>query len=1498
MGDPEVGPVTSGLVISQAAAYADSFVKSRSIDNARWLKAEQLTGELIKRIQGTPSSEERRKDVTDYVVYLIRTCFDCEVYHYGSVPLKTYLPDGDIDLTIVSRDPQLKDIWYKKVRKRLEEAERNQEGKFRVKEIQYIDAEVKLIKCHVENIVVDISFNQFGGLCTFCFLEEVDRWIGKNHVFKRSVILIKAWCYYDVMILGAHHALISTYALETLVLYIFHVFHPSLRGPLEVLLRFLEVFSKFDWQKYAVSVRGPVLLSSLPEIIVESPRRDGGELLLNKDFLDACVQEYGVGQDSSQGRAFTAKHLNVVDPLRSGNNLGRSVNRANFTRIISALKANAKNLLQVLLDPSKDIDEYFEDKKAGFFKRTQSRLDQFEQKRPDAATTRYEGLHYHIYQNGFSNGNFDNGHASQSSLAETNNVEPNLSCAVNDTTVVGRASSESTFDGGVLGGTISNSSSVPESSYISGFAGGKGSLTKGEAVAKPSGLLTKSSIDSVIGSTDKASKASKQQDDGRGSFGSSTQSSEGRDFASSVDDFAWRASVANRSSYTQTNFDSNGAVVSSSESPSSESSRGSVSTSNEGVYEGVRISTNHSIESDASRRSSWVGEHASYVPTSGVLDGQGYAQQRGQDSVTRGPIPVSFSQVQVTMPHSVQMPMHLATSLPVSQTITGPTPSFGLHVGNINSSSIIGESPPGIGSRVGPYMLPRGPAVPPLPPGFFLGSPYLSTMGEMPNVASRIPTSYPVQQGDEQSFEQHQLWQQMEAVQLHGHGYFRPISTINAALPSPQFLNTENSVVMSSAPAVVTSGPSHHPVNLPAPRSPALSSTGSRNTHSGGGANPESLARTSHAEDVPEDEIGKYLTDHGEIGDPYASGDNSHIGSEAGARAIKNTKSGKEKRLPKVKSASNDDAVAVGVSDVGMPSVSGEESSGHQPIQAIADDTVQMRQGHPQLISVTGPTLGPSIYPYLLSSSLPHGTGFVAPEFSSYPPPMVLTPKSFPSQTSIQPSSLPVGIPNSSSNSSWLPTAELVNGASNYPTKQRPRPAENAPLPPPSVYFPTGNPYLSTYNTANANWGYVVTPSPDQTYHPELYSGMHLSKPFDSYSDVSASQGDDSRLRFPQQVRAGVGERLRAAVVSTSEAATTDERTSDTLDSNFVSGDLLRGDLNSNLRHLDFARWCQSPRVPIPLQTNAAQSPRYYPWEGPGRPLAPFWNYAHGIVHGPSSVAPMRMVVFPRSFTGPGSYSSEELPKSHGGTGTYLPNPRPHFIRDRQSAGNGRNQHGGYSQDRGDRVDRDANQGQGQRPRGSGRGQSKYEARPQSSNGSVERNNADLKAGERSRDRDSHKQNEGQRRNPTVSGTGTAFASPIIGVSPVMTIPQVPAGLPVEMYSVPNMTVNGNSSTSGTVAGTIPSVMATNQLKFGSIGEGQDMVRQAGSEVDNGAGHTSSLRPLEQVNAQTSPGLAGLSLASGDGSSQGPSSPKQRVVQGAYQLKEEDFPPLSSRGQH
>ncbi|CAJ1961282.1 unnamed protein product [Sphenostylis stenocarpa] len=348
---PPIGMLPNGLLPNEAAPVM------RVLDMERWLKAEERTAELIACIQPNPPSEERRHAVAVYVQRLIMKCFPCQVFTFGSVPLKTYLPDGDIDLTAFSKNQNLKDAWAHQVHDMLQNEEKDENAEFHVKEVQYIQAEVKIIKCLVENIVVDISFNQLGGLCTLCFLEEVDNLIGQNHLFKRSVILIKAWCYYESRILGAHHGLISTYALETLVLYIFHVFNNSFAGPLEVLYRFLEFFSKFDWDNFCVSLWGPVPISSLPDVTAEPPRKDGGDLLLSKLFLDACSSVYAVfpaGQEN-QGQPFTSKHFNVIDPLRVNNNLGRSVSKGNFFRIRSAFAFGAKRLARLLDCPQEDL---------------------------------------------------------------------------------------------------------------------------------------------------------------------------------------------------------------------------------------------------------------------------------------------------------------------------------------------------------------------------------------------------------------------------------------------------------------------------------------------------------------------------------------------------------------------------------------------------------------------------------------------------------------------------------------------------------------------------------------------------------------------------------------------------------------------------------------------------------------------------------------------------------------------------------------------------------------------------------------------------------------------------------------------------------------------------------------------------------------------------------------------------------------------------------------
>ncbi|KAJ7961102.1 PAP/OAS1 substrate-binding domain superfamily [Quillaja saponaria] len=356
-------PEPNGTLLEERPSYSlspssSSFCNQTVIAEEYLQRAEAAADGIIAQVHPTVESENRRKAVIDYVHKLIRDCLGCEVFPFGSVPLKTYLPDGDIDLTAFGGF-NFEEALASEVCAILEREEKNSVAEFIVKDVQLIRAEVKLVKCLVQNIVVDISFNQLGGLCTLCFLEEVDDLIGKDHLFKRSIILIKAWCYYESRILGAHHGLISTYALETLVLYIFHLFNRSLDGPLAVLYKFLEYFSKFDWDNYCISLYGPVRVSSLPEIITETTENGGRDLLLSHDFLKRCTETFSVPSRGFEttSRAFHPKHLNIVDPLKENNNLGRSVSKGNFYRIRSAFTYGARKLGNILSQPEDNIDE-------------------------------------------------------------------------------------------------------------------------------------------------------------------------------------------------------------------------------------------------------------------------------------------------------------------------------------------------------------------------------------------------------------------------------------------------------------------------------------------------------------------------------------------------------------------------------------------------------------------------------------------------------------------------------------------------------------------------------------------------------------------------------------------------------------------------------------------------------------------------------------------------------------------------------------------------------------------------------------------------------------------------------------------------------------------------------------------------------------------------------------------------------------------------------------
>ncbi|KAL8171443.1 hypothetical protein V2J09_023247 [Rumex salicifolius] len=337
---------------SSSSSSASNF-HPEDVGAEHWETADSMADEILTLIQPTAMSERRRKEIIEYIQILFGASYGIKVFPFGSVPLKTYLPDGDIDLSAVCNNgvEHLSSIFCS-----LLQNEATTNPRIQVTNVHSVPAQVKVVKCHVEGIPVDICFNQIDGLCALSFLEQVDQLIGKNHLYKRSVILVKAWCFYEGRLLGANYGLISTYALETMVAHIINLFHSSLHSPLAVLYKFLGYYSELDWENHCVAIDGLVPISSLPEVVA-TPPDNSDEMLLSAEFLKKCREAYSfaTGINQTGGPSFHVKFLNVIDPLRNNNNIGRSVHKASFNRIKFAFGFATENLKAILASPVEDI---------------------------------------------------------------------------------------------------------------------------------------------------------------------------------------------------------------------------------------------------------------------------------------------------------------------------------------------------------------------------------------------------------------------------------------------------------------------------------------------------------------------------------------------------------------------------------------------------------------------------------------------------------------------------------------------------------------------------------------------------------------------------------------------------------------------------------------------------------------------------------------------------------------------------------------------------------------------------------------------------------------------------------------------------------------------------------------------------------------------------------------------------------------------------------------
>ena len=374
----------------------DSITESQRTNNLKIIK--QIIIEVLK------------KELPDYITYVIP---------YGSFPVKTYLKDADVDITICFESKKEKKMMVNIPVQIIDKAiliikeefeKKNREANFEIiRDIKIIMANIRLLKCRIGNINIDITINNFAGLYKIIFINFIEEEFkhkfnilksykessysdNKRNLFRRTLLLIKGWCLYEGKLMGSNMGLMATYTLEILVIYIFNYYYDEINNEFEGFEKFFEIMQKFNWEKEIISLFGIISNFNFfqklqnynnnirieeeksKKIIINKPfwyleeeeQKSNSSLkdsvnLKNKESLLSISDTKNFMYHLNKGMEYTFlrnegntisstnfdKMINVLDPLNNHNNLGRSITYHNKSRMKIVISFMLKKLKNI-----------------------------------------------------------------------------------------------------------------------------------------------------------------------------------------------------------------------------------------------------------------------------------------------------------------------------------------------------------------------------------------------------------------------------------------------------------------------------------------------------------------------------------------------------------------------------------------------------------------------------------------------------------------------------------------------------------------------------------------------------------------------------------------------------------------------------------------------------------------------------------------------------------------------------------------------------------------------------------------------------------------------------------------------------------------------------------------------------------------------------------------------------------------------------------------------
>eukprot|EP01034_Spumella_vulgaris_P029831 gene29831-36949_t len=251
---------------------------------------DRVADELVKILAPRESQLQCRAGIAAFVKKQVRLALNVSAFDVTLNELHCALPDDVLKLSVVINQQDVAQ-WYKPLMERLGQvAERSSpigctlppledvvlptgfdlfgavslvlpSQTHSVFNVQLTTNKLSYkISCVVNGVSVEIVANNRVELVFLAFFEEVDALVGQDHMFKRSVMLIRAWWTYEAsncIGMDIKHY-IPDNSMCVMVAAIFNQHHDVIASPLQALSLFLREYSQFNGTTHTITLQGVV----------------------------------------------------------------------------------------------------------------------------------------------------------------------------------------------------------------------------------------------------------------------------------------------------------------------------------------------------------------------------------------------------------------------------------------------------------------------------------------------------------------------------------------------------------------------------------------------------------------------------------------------------------------------------------------------------------------------------------------------------------------------------------------------------------------------------------------------------------------------------------------------------------------------------------------------------------------------------------------------------------------------------------------------------------------------------------------------------------------------------------------------------------------------------------------------------------------------------------------------------------------------------------------